>query len=286
MAQRTLDSSFWDDTDVAKLSLGERLLLICMFTDVSLSDDFGNLPANPKLLKKHAFGYDDDVTTEQVSQWRNGIISKCHNIQLYVVNEQEYISLVKFSQWQHLHFHRKSNIPKPPDQAEYEEPIEDVDDSDNPDTETVSDEDNPEAESVANNCRTLVNNCGTLVNNLGKFPLSRVEKSSVEKGSVGEGSVGSAQPDERGAPTYPYLLDMFTRMSGIKKMTKSIGVSFDWLYGEYGGEKLEYAIREAGIHGAVNLPYISAILEGKKKISKTTADKNQGGSEVMMAWGN
>ena len=40
MARRLLDTSFWDDPDVAALSIGARLLLICMITDTSLSDDW------------------------------------------------------------------------------------------------------------------------------------------------------------------------------------------------------------------------------------------------------
>jgi len=43
MARRILDTAFWDDTDVAKLDYPERLLLICMITDESLSNDYGKV---------------------------------------------------------------------------------------------------------------------------------------------------------------------------------------------------------------------------------------------------
>jgi hypothetical protein len=146
MAQRTLDSAFWDDEDVASLTRDQRLLLICMFTDASLSDDFGCLQANPKTLKKHAFGYDDDVTTDQVLEWRNAIIAKCKNVKLYTSDDQEYIQLVKFQQWQQLRYHRKSNTPKPTNITHTE----------------------------------IAENCGNLQKTDGNFPLCSVEYNSVE----------------------------------------------------------------------------------------------------------
>jgi hypothetical protein len=115
MALRTLDSAFWDDEDIAKLSFPARLLFVCMVTDASLSDDFGCLPAHARGLRKHAFGYDDDVTVAQVLEWRDEIVAKCRNVLLYVVEDQEYISLTKFVQWQQLRYQRKSNIPRPDD---------------------------------------------------------------------------------------------------------------------------------------------------------------------------
>jgi len=158
MAQRTLDSSFWDDEDIASLSFGERLLFICMFTDASLSDDYGRLLANPKTLKKHAFGYDDDVTTDQVRQWRNSILSKCRNVVLYEIEGQEYIYLRKFQQYQKLRFQRKSNIPE------------------------------PTQESIVNNSvplQEITGNCGNLPKSDAKFPLCSVALNSVEQDSVG-----------------------------------------------------------------------------------------------------
>jgi|GEM_PF-6460646 len=112
MAQRILDAAFWDDEDIASLALGERLLFICMVTDVSLSDDFGYLPASPKTLKKHAFGYDEDVSVEQVRQWRDNILRKCKNVLLFTYDGQEYIWLKNFDKWQNLRHRRRSNLPQ------------------------------------------------------------------------------------------------------------------------------------------------------------------------------
>lgn len=115
MAQRTLDTAFWDDEDIARLSFPARLLFICMVTDSSLSDDYGCLPAHARGLRKHAFGYDDDVTVAQVLEWRNEILTKCRNIVFYEVEGQEYICLTKFQQWQQLRYRRTSYTPQPSD---------------------------------------------------------------------------------------------------------------------------------------------------------------------------
>jgi len=113
MARRILDTAFWDDTDVAKLDYPERLLLICMITDESLSNDYGWLPAHPALLKKHAFGY-DSCSVAEVETWRDTILETCKNVKLYSMNGQEYIDLVKFPEWQKLRYQRKTHLPPPP----------------------------------------------------------------------------------------------------------------------------------------------------------------------------
>lgn len=113
MARRILDTAFWDDTDVAKLSYPERLLLICMITDEALSNDYGWLPAHPALLRKHAFAY-DECTVSEVEAWRDHILDTCKNVKLYSVNGQEYIDLVKFPEWQKIRYKRKTHLPPPP----------------------------------------------------------------------------------------------------------------------------------------------------------------------------
>lgn len=91
----------------------ERLLLVCMITDTSLSDDYGRLPADAAILKKHAFGY-DDYSTEQVRDWRDAILAACRNVHPYTVNEREYIELRNFDAYQSARYKRRSNIPAPP----------------------------------------------------------------------------------------------------------------------------------------------------------------------------
>lgn len=189
MAQRTLDSSFWDDEDVARLSFGERLLLMCMITDVSLSDDYGNLPASARTLKKHAFGYDDDVTVAQVEKWRDAILAKCRNVKLYKVGGQEYITLLKFQQWQELRYQRKTQIPPPPGTIasqviEPEPVIEKVDE-------------------VSENPQEVSENSGNVSKNSAKFPLCSVVLSSEELCSEGLCSSAREIPAERQASPAP-----------------------------------------------------------------------------------
>lgn len=171
MAQRTLDSSFWDDEDVARLSFGERLLLMCMITDVSLSDDYGNLPASARTLKKHAFGYDDDVTVTQVEKWRDAILAKCRNVKLYKVGGQEYITMLKFQQWQELRYQRKTQIPPPPETIK-EHVFK---------PETV----NETIDEVPEDSQKVSENSGNVSKNFAKFPLCSVELCSEGLGSEG-----------------------------------------------------------------------------------------------------
>lgn len=169
MAQRLLDAAFWDDEDIARLSLPARLLFICMITDSSLSDDYGCLPASSRTLRKHAFGYDDDISITQVGQWRDEILQTCRNVVRYENNGQEYLYLAKFAVWQKLRYQRASNIPKPADEDSH-----------------------------------ISENFGKFPKHCANFPLDRVELDSVGEDSAAEisrdgiappAAVASAEPD-------------------------------------------------------------------------------------------
>ena len=207
MAQRTLDSSFWDDEDVARLSFGERLLLMCMITDVSLSDDYGNLPASARTLKKHAFGYDDDVTVEQVEKWRESILAKCRNVKLYKVGGQEYITLLKFQQWQELRYQRKTQIPPPP--ATITTQV------------TKPEQVNEKVEEVSEDSQKVSENSGNVSKNCEKFPLCSVVLSSEELGSEGLCSSAREIPAKRPAepakvqPVQPLQAYSFKEPEGV-----------------------------------------------------------------------
>lgn len=163
MAQRILDTAFWDDETIASLTRDERLLFACMVTDTSLSDDFGVLPASPRILKKHAFGYDDDVTIDDVAAWRNGIIAKSRNVVLGTVNGQEYAYLVNFPRWQQLRHHRKSNYPTADEVLRASQ-----------NTKTSTD------------CGNLPQNSGKGSQDFGNFPLDRIGLDSVGLNRGGE----------------------------------------------------------------------------------------------------
>ena len=172
MARRILDTAFWDDTDVAELDYPERLLLICMITDESLSNDYGWLPAHPKVLKKHAFGY-DTCSVAEVEVWRDAIFEKCKNVKLYSVNGQDYIDLMKFPEWQKIRYKRKTHLPAPPWYEDDDIPADSRNSAETSSTEAQESEKVP----------TTVTDP----------PLGRVVLGSVEKGSVGKGHA----PDKR-----------------------------------------------------------------------------------------
>jgi hypothetical protein len=183
MAQRTLDAAFWDDEKIATLSFPERLLFACMFTDVSLSDDWGYLPAAPRTLKKHAFGYDDNVSTDDVRQWRDNIVAKmASNVVLYEVDGQEYIYLAQFPKWQKLRHHRQSNIPRQTD------PRAKVLNSD-AQTGRISEN----FRNAPQDCGNSAEDCGNSAPNsrMGRVESDSVESDRVELGGVGDGNTAA-----------------------------------------------------------------------------------------------
>lgn len=109
---RTLTPEFWDDPDVVKLSRDERLLLIGMIT--LLADDEGRLLAEAGYLKKRIFGYDGDVSVDQVRVWRDGICHTFRNAILYTSGGQDYVYLVNFQKYQKIRWVVASNLPAPP----------------------------------------------------------------------------------------------------------------------------------------------------------------------------
>ena len=185
MARRQLDTSFWDDGDVATLAPMERLLLICMITDTSLSDDYGRLPAHPAILKKHAFGY-DDYTVEQVRDWSQNIIRTCANVRFYAVNRQGYIELRNFEQYQSARYKRRSNIPVPPDR---------------------------DSQNISQSSQTISEDSRTSRDELSREEMSSDEESRGEVGRVGPVPAAAAPlpPESRPEPNAdPVVAHLFT----------------------------------------------------------------------------
>lgn len=107
---RVLDPTFWDDTDVAKLTRDERLLLVGMIT--YLADDEGRLMADPAYLRKRVFGYDDDLSRADVENMRNGILRACRNVRLYEVGGQQYLMFLKWETYQSIRYVVASKLPE------------------------------------------------------------------------------------------------------------------------------------------------------------------------------
>lgn len=105
--KRMINPMLWDDPDLIELSRDERLLFIGL---VSFADDYGHVAAHPALLRKWVFGY-DDLTVGQVREMSDNIIRKCRNVELYVIDGQEYLWLKTWERHQDLRYRAKGQYP-------------------------------------------------------------------------------------------------------------------------------------------------------------------------------
>ena len=103
-----IDPSIWDDEELAQLTRDERLLFIGL---VSTADDYGHNTGNPATLRKRIFGFDEDLTMEDVRIMRDRIIQECRNVKLYQLDGREYIWLEKWERHQDLRFRGKAQYP-------------------------------------------------------------------------------------------------------------------------------------------------------------------------------
>jgi len=106
-----IDPAIWDDPDIGTLSRDARLLFIGCF---SLADDFGNILADPRYLKKKLFGY-DDVSVAMVTQWLDEVIA-LRSITPYVPEDEEgqaYLHLNNWTRYQKLdsRYARRASCP-------------------------------------------------------------------------------------------------------------------------------------------------------------------------------
>lgn len=110
--ERTIEHAFYDDTEIASLSIVERYLFQGMVA--RCADDEGRLHAEPAYLRKEVFGYDDDISKADVAAMLENIVKKCRNVVYYEVNGQAYIWLVKFAAKQKIRWVVPSKLPPPP----------------------------------------------------------------------------------------------------------------------------------------------------------------------------
>jgi hypothetical protein len=109
--RRMIDPSFWTDSDVRTLTRDERLFFMGC---ISNADDEGRLLAHPAYLKAAIFMYDDDLNVEQVKKMRDSILSKMRNLVLYECSEEEYLTFLKWNDYQKPSHAKPSKIPPPP----------------------------------------------------------------------------------------------------------------------------------------------------------------------------
>jgi hypothetical protein len=107
--KRMIDPDIWDSQQFISLPIPGRLLFIGLFSN---ADDEGMLRGNPEYLRKIIFGYDLDITPEQVKQWRDLIATK-QLIKVLTDGNGEYINVVTFHKYQKINHPSPSKLPPP-----------------------------------------------------------------------------------------------------------------------------------------------------------------------------
>ena len=110
MTRRWLDPSFFVDEKLKKGSITERYLAAALIAN---QDDDGRLTGDPSYLRSIAFLY-DDVTLQQVAEWRDHLVEINKNIILYQVDGDDYIQLTKYKRYQNPRYYHPSKLPAPP----------------------------------------------------------------------------------------------------------------------------------------------------------------------------
>lgn len=107
--QRFIWPSMWTDKSFGSLSSDEKVLFISLF---SLADDEGRISAEPMFLKAAAFPY-DSMSAKKVTQVRDGVVAKMAHVRLYEANDEAYIALLKWAEYQKPKYAKDSKIPPP-----------------------------------------------------------------------------------------------------------------------------------------------------------------------------
>jgi len=110
MRKRMIDPSFWDDAEVGSLSISARLLFIGL---ISHADDEGRGVADTRSIRKTMFGFDMDVTVDNVQAWLDEIAVKVRNVQFYQSDNRQYYCLMNWSRYQKISHPSPSSLPGP-----------------------------------------------------------------------------------------------------------------------------------------------------------------------------
>lgn len=259
--KRAIDPMIWDDLDLAKLTREERLLFIGLF---SLADDYGHITAHPAILKKSLFGYDADLTVEQVEVMRDHIAEKCQNVMLYEHQGQQYFWLKTWERHQDLRYRAKAQYPchhcgkyhtsddfhKCP--AYQGEIIPET-------TQELPPEPIEQSEDLRTSCTDIAHICSPREE-------SRVEKSSVEESrEKRDGALGKPKAPVKPPPipleTYEIeFLRLFEFRSG-RFPTKAMREAVNRIAEKYGSEEFLAAAQKAAEGNVRKLAYVEGILK-------------------------
>lgn len=79
---------------------------------ITIADDEGCLIASPARLQGAIFPNDTDVTLRRVLAWRQAVLKKNANVELYTVDDIEYIRLLRWDRYQKPSHATPSRLPK------------------------------------------------------------------------------------------------------------------------------------------------------------------------------
>ena len=107
--QRFIWPEIWKDPIFGRLAPTEQVFFIACF---SLADDEGRLLADPAFLRSEMFPY-KDYTSKKVKTVRDAVIEQVDSVHLYTAQGQEYIALLRWSEYQKPKYPKPSKIPPP-----------------------------------------------------------------------------------------------------------------------------------------------------------------------------
>lgn len=108
---RSLKPSFWEDGDVASLTLPARLVLVGL---ISLADDDGRFVATPTAIGGYLFPH-DDFPPAKIRTWLAEIERKApRTVTFYEVAGRRYGTLRNYRRHQRISHPQPSQLPPPP----------------------------------------------------------------------------------------------------------------------------------------------------------------------------
>jgi hypothetical protein len=110
--KRMIHPDIWTDEGFGSMPVHERLLFIGL---ISQADDEGRGKWSPKLFRILFFGYDDDVSNDDVVGFMKNIALHLQNsISIFEVDGSEYYELTHWSEYQYINRPTPSKYPKNP----------------------------------------------------------------------------------------------------------------------------------------------------------------------------
>lgn len=107
--QRFIWPDIWKDPVFGRLTPEEKVFFIACF---SLADDEGRLLADANSLRGEMFRF-NDFSLNRVAKVRNSVVGKVDSVHLYTAQGQEYIALLRWSEYQKPKYPSPSKIPAP-----------------------------------------------------------------------------------------------------------------------------------------------------------------------------